>query len=564
MKSLNLAEGLGSASRRQCEFVKENNSNVARFSRQTRSNRVLEPVRAKAPHLHGETRRWNFSEMQNLKKKTVGTSIDEEHKPTEIFIMLPLDIIAVGELQEGKETSFIHAPSHNAKLLDRQFSTLKEAGAHGVMLDVWWGICERHGPKQYDFAAYMELFKKARKHGLKVQAVMSFHAGGGNVGDGSCDIPLPDWVIKAGEEVDDEIFYTDKRGGRDHECLSLGCDHEPVLAGRTPLQTYADFVGEFAEQCKKNDLWGGTVTEICLGTGPCGELRYPSYQEKDGKWSYFGETLGGLGDLQVQRGLPGIGEFQCYDKFMMERLKRAAEEVNEEEWGDPPREGAGTANSAPWETEFFALTNSGGWLQPYGKFFMEWYSGCLIQHGADMLDAVLPVVRGSNGSAAPVDVAIKVAGIHWWYKSRSHAAEMTAGYYNHLKRDGYAPIARMLAKRGVGLSFTCIEMSDDENPDPRHCSPEELVRQVIAAGEAEGLQVLAENALEGGIYNADALNRMLKNSKHFQRITLLRLKPYMFEPDEQEDTGMRVKQPLASFLAKFKQVQPRVPALAEA
>lgn len=49
---------------------------------------------------------------------------------------------------------------------------------------------------QYDFKAYVELFKKARKHGLKVQAVMSFHAGGGNVGDGSCDIPLPPWVMK--------------------------------------------------------------------------------------------------------------------------------------------------------------------------------------------------------------------------------------------------------------------------------------------------------------------------------------------------------------------------------
>lgn len=73
------------------------------------------------------------------------------------------------------------------------------------MLNVWivecgrrWGICERHGPKQYDFRAYMELFKKARKHGLKVQAVMSFHAGGGNVGDGSCNIPLPDWVLEVG------------------------------------------------------------------------------------------------------------------------------------------------------------------------------------------------------------------------------------------------------------------------------------------------------------------------------------------------------------------------------
>ena len=30
------------------------------------------------------------------------------------------------------------------------------------------------------------------------------------------------------------------------------------------------------------------MTEICVGTGPCGELRYPAYQEKGGKWSYFG------------------------------------------------------------------------------------------------------------------------------------------------------------------------------------------------------------------------------------------------------------------------------------
>lgn len=62
----------------------------------------LPVLQAKAPQLHGETRRWNFNEMQNLKKKTVGASLDEEHKPTEIFIMLPLDIIAVGELEEGE------------------------------------------------------------------------------------------------------------------------------------------------------------------------------------------------------------------------------------------------------------------------------------------------------------------------------------------------------------------------------------------------------------------------------------------------------------------------------
>lgn len=45
--------------------------------------------------------------------------------------------------------------------------------------------------------------------------------------------------------------------------------------------------------------------------GPAGELRYPSYPEgfKDG-WRF-----------------PGIGEFTCYDKYMLEDLKRAAEEA---------------------------------------------------------------------------------------------------------------------------------------------------------------------------------------------------------------------------------------------
>lgn len=75
-----------------------------------------------------------------------------------------------------------------------------------------------------------------------------------------------------------------------------------------------------------------------------------------------------------------------------------------------------------------------------------------------------------------VEAAIKVAGIHWWYKSRSHAAEMTAGYYNHIEHNGYEPIATCLKERGVGLSFTCIEMSNDENPDLRHCSPEGNVK----------------------------------------------------------------------------------------
>ena len=34
---------------------------------------------------------------------------------------------------------------------------------------------------------------------------------------------------------------------------------------------------------------------------------------------------------------------------------------------------------------------------------------------------------GPTPSGPPVDLALKVAGVHWWFRTRSHAAELTAG-----------------------------------------------------------------------------------------------------------------------------------------
>ena len=81
------------------------------------------------------------------------------------------------------------------KALEMGLRTLRRAGVEGVMIDVWWGIVEAKGPMTYDFSAYRRLFEKVKKHGLKAQAVMSFHAAGGNVGD-TCKIALPNWVVQ--------------------------------------------------------------------------------------------------------------------------------------------------------------------------------------------------------------------------------------------------------------------------------------------------------------------------------------------------------------------------------
>jgi beta-amylase len=157
-----------------------------------------------------------------------------------VYVMLPLDTVWVVP-RDGTLVSVLK----KEKLLFTALMTLKLAGVEGVMVDVWWGIVERAGPKNYDFSAYQTLFRMLAKAGLKVQAVMSFHAAGGNVGD-TCKIALPKWVLDIGEQNPD-VYYTDKVGHRNKECLSLGCDDVPLFWGRTPVEMYGDFIEAFVE-----------------------------------------------------------------------------------------------------------------------------------------------------------------------------------------------------------------------------------------------------------------------------------------------------------------------------
>lgn len=114
------------------------------------------------------------------------------------------------------------------------------------MVDVWWGICERAGPGVYDFRAYKTLFHKIAATGLKIQAVMSFHTAGANVGD-TCHVPLPPWVHEVGK-TNPDIYYTDRAGNRNRECLSIGCDYETLFYGRSPLEMYEGLMRAFVDK----------------------------------------------------------------------------------------------------------------------------------------------------------------------------------------------------------------------------------------------------------------------------------------------------------------------------
>ncbi|GJN20800.1 hypothetical protein PR202_gb08222 [Eleusine coracana subsp. coracana] len=310
-----------------------------------------------------------------------------------VFVMMPLDTV--------KKCG---SALNRRKAVQASLAALKSAGVEGVMVDVWWGIAEAEGPGRYNFAGYMELMEMARKTGLKVQAVMSFHQCGGNVGD-SVTIPLPRWVVEEMER-DNDLCYTDQWGHRNFEYVSLGCDAMPVLKGRTPVECYTDFMRAFRDHFA--DYLGNTIIEIQVGMGPAGELRYPSYPESNGIWKF-----------------PGIGAFQCNDRYMLSSLKAAAEAAGKPEWGHGAPTDAGGYHSWPEDTLFFKRDN-GGWSTEYGDFFLSWYSQMLIDHGDRVLTGATSVYSGTPG----VEVSVKVAGIHWHYGTRSHAPELTAGYYN--------------------------------------------------------------------------------------------------------------------------------------
>ncbi|PNT65201.1 hypothetical protein BRADI_4g38630v3 [Brachypodium distachyon] len=412
-----------------------------------------------------------------------------------VYVMLPLGVVNVsGEVADADE-------------LVGQLRVLKAAGVDGVMVDCWWGNVEAQRPQEYNWTGYKRLFQMIRELKLKLQVVMSFHECGGNVGD-DVSIPLPEWVIEIGRSNPD-IYFTDREGRRNTECLSWGIDKERVLQGRTAVEVYFDFMRSFRVAFDEY-FEDGIISEIEVGLGACGELRYPSYAANHG-WKY-----------------PGIGEFQCYDRYLQKNLRKAAEARGHTIWARSP-DNAGHYNSEPNSTGFFC--DGGDYDSYYGRFFLNWYSQVLLDHA----DRVLMLARlAFEGSA----IAVKVSGIHWWYKTASHAAELTAGFYNPCNRDGYAPIVTVLKKHGAALNFTCVElrtMAQHEVFPEALADPEGLVWQVLNAAWDAGIPVASENALP--CYDRDGFNKTLENAKprndpdgrHLFGFTYLRLCSVLFE-----------------------------------
>ena len=214
-----------------------------------------------------------------------------------IYVMLPLDLI-------DPQTRQLNNPQQ----LQAQLSTLKQqANIDGVLCDMWWGIVEQTAPHNYYWQPYQTLINTIlRPLKLKLLPIMSFHSCGGNVGD-ECNIPLPPWVTAVGKSV----FYTDREGRVDYEYLSAAVDNITLFQGRTPLNMYSDYMINFRDNILFNN--SDIISQVEISLGPAGELRFPAYPTGT---------------------YPGVGEFQCYDPYMLQQLKQAAIDAGQPEWGN--------------------------------------------------------------------------------------------------------------------------------------------------------------------------------------------------------------------------------------
>nr|GMD97726.1 beta-amylase 8 [Ipomoea batatas] len=188
----------------------------------------------------------------------------------------------------------------------------------------------------------------------------------------------------------------------------------------------------------------------------------------------------------------------------MQSLKDAAKKQGQPSWGKGP-DHVGCYNSRPHDTNFFR--EQGDYDNHYGQFFLRWYSQALIDHADIILSA-------ATEAFDETPLVVKIPGIYWWYKTSSHATELTAGYYNTSNRDGYSPLFEVLKKHNATMKFVSKETETQISPHylvEASADPNGLCWQVLNGAWDEGLAIAGHNAPRD--YDRETFMRLVETSK---------------------------------------------------
>ncbi|RWW24387.1 hypothetical protein BHE74_00051599 [Ensete ventricosum] len=420
--------------------------------------------------------------MKKKKKKDVSFA-----GPLRLYVGLPLDAV-----------SDCNAVNHG-KAIAAGLRALALLGVHGVDLPVFWGVAAAG-----DWTSYLALAAMARDVGLRLRVSLNLHAGR------RPRLPLPESVSRAAASNPD-LLFSDRSGRQRADCLSFAVDDLPVLDGKTPMEVYKEFFQSF--RFAFSDFFGATI-EVSKAASFLRflphPLRYPSFPPSG------------------SHRFTGVGEFQCYDRYMLADLKRHAMEAGNPFWGHSGPHDAPEYNQSPAFGKFFK-ENGGSWETAYGQFFLSWYSGKLLSHG-DRLLSIASQVFGD----LPVSLSAKVPLLHWWHKTRSRPSQLTAGFYNTDGRDGYEAVAEIFSSKSCTMIIPGMDLSDRDQPQGVKSSPESLLSQIMGACKKHGVRLAGENYSLMGVgttgFHRIKENILAENSR-LDSFTYQRMGAEFFSPE---------------------------------
>ncbi|KAJ3683765.1 hypothetical protein LUZ60_013992 [Juncus effusus] len=366
----------------------------------------------------------------------------KKNQAVELFVGLPLDTICVNN-------TIKHERAIKAGL-----RALKLLGVHGVELPVYWAVVQPDSSDQFNWSSYISIADMARCAGLKLRVSLQLN------GSEAHNIMLPNWVLRIAES-DPDILFKDKSGQSRKDCLNFAVDELVVLQGKKPVEVFEGFFMSFKSEFQ--EYFGSTITDISISLGPNGEFRYPNYPPRTKPSQY-----------------KGPGEFQCYDKYTLSNLKSHSERSNNPLWGLSGPHNTPAYNQAAETSEFFRDSN-GSWETRYGEFFLSWYSQSLLDHGTRVLD----VVRNVFGDL-DVGISAKVPYLGLRRGMRVCAAELTAGFYNTVNRDGYDGVVKLFGEYNVVMIISGLDLeSGDKNF--------EVLSEIKRSCEKYGVVICGEN-----------------------------------------------------------------------
>lgn len=378
---------------------------------------------------------------------------------------------------------------------EEDLKIVADYGVDAVSVDVWWGDVEAAGDNQFDWSYYDQVFDLITSYGLELAPILSFHQCGGNVGDDYTSL-LPSWLWP---KYADRSYKGVKLGltGLQHRSEQGNYSPETVQgwADQVVENEYRDFTRAFAD--RYGDLYAEEVVEINISLGPSGELRYPSYNSHDTGTGY--PTRGGLQSYSEL----AVRDFQ--DTAL--RKYRNLRGVNEA-WGTTYTDKSQITPPADAETFF---TSRAYIDTQYGRDFVDWYNGSLVDHGERMIETV---TRALGRDFATADIGYKVPGIHWTMTNpvNPRATEVTTGLIQTSidldARDtgrGYERIVDLANRvdvggRDVALHFTALEMFDQDFP-PQYSLAKTLVGWIGQYANDAGVKLKGENALNFLLYD---------------------------------------------------------------